>query len=58
MASSVARELCRRVLAKRSIHRGGYNANEKVFLVQSQGLDGGLVDRSSDNQAIIALEIH
>jgi hypothetical protein len=48
----------RRVLAKASIHRGGYNANEKVFLVQSQSLDGRLVDRSSDDQAIIALEIH
>jgi hypothetical protein len=58
MASIVAKELCHPVLAKPSIHRGGYNANEKVFLLQSQGLDGRLVDRSSDDQAIIALEIH
>jgi hypothetical protein len=44
MESSVARDLCHRVLV---IYPGGYNANEKVFLVQPQGLNRRLVDRSS-----------
>ena len=45
------------VLANASIQRVGYNVCENLFLVQSQRLDGRLVNCSSNNQSLLTLEI-
>jgi hypothetical protein len=49
MASGVAMGLGRRILAKPSMLRGGYDFGEKLFLLQSQGRNSRFVNGSGNN---------